>query len=111
MGLRDVMHTTEGVRRPGAATLALAHVAAGRLDGFWELGLSKWDIAAGSLLITEAGGLVGDLEGNARYLESGNIVAGNPKVFGQLIQLISRHVQRFMQAARQAVRRASPQRD
>lgn len=90
--LREMMKSTSGVRRPGAAALDLAYVAAGRLDGFWELGLSPWDMAAGALLITEAGGLVGDLEGNEGYLKSGNIVAGNPKVFAQLIQLLSPHL-------------------
>jgi myo-inositol-1(or 4)-monophosphatase len=90
--LRDVMRNTSGARRAGAASLDLAYVAAGRLDAFWELGLSPWDMAAGALLITEAGGLVGDLEGNAGYLESGNILAGNPKVFGQMIQLLARHL-------------------
>lgn len=90
--LRDVMHNTSGVRRAGAASLDLAYVAAGRLDAFWELGLSPWDIAAGALLITEAGGLVGDLEGNDGYFESGNILAGNPKVFAHMIQLLSRHL-------------------
>ncbi len=90
--LRDMMKNTSGVRRPGSATLDLAYVAAGRLDGFWELGLGPWDMAAGALLITEAGGLVGDLEGNEGYLKSGNIVAGNPKVFAAIIQLLSRHL-------------------
>ena len=90
--LRDVMHNSAGVRRAGAASLDLAYVAAGRLDAFWEIGLSAWDMAAGALLITEAGGLVGDLEGNTGYLESGNILAGNPKIFGQMVQLLSRHL-------------------
>ena len=90
--LRDVMKNTSGVRRPGSAALDLANVAAGRLDGFWELGLSPWDMAAGALLIIEAGGLVGDLEGNEGYLKSGNIVAANPKIFGAIIQLLSRHL-------------------
>ena len=86
--LRDMMKSTAGVRRAGAAALDLAYVAAGRLDGFWELGLSPWDMAAGALLITEAGGLVGDLEGNDGYMTSGNIVAGAPKVFVELLRLI-----------------------
>ncbi len=86
--LRDVIQNTAGLRRPGAATLDLAYVASGRLDGFWELGLSPWDMAAGALLITEAGGLVGDLQGNDGWLDSGNIVAGTPKVFVELLQLI-----------------------
>jgi myo-inositol-1(or 4)-monophosphatase len=89
---RDLTQKTSGLRRAGAATLDLAYVAAGRLDAFWEFGLSPWDMAAGSLLITEAGGLVGDLEGNGGYLESGNIVAGNPKIFAQLIQTLAPHL-------------------
>jgi myo-inositol-1(or 4)-monophosphatase len=90
--LRDVMKGSAGVRRAGSAALDLAFVAAGRLDGFWELGLSRWDMAAGSLLITEAGGLVGDLEGNEGWMHSGNIVAGTPKVFGELLQLLAPHL-------------------
>jgi len=89
---KDLIPKTAGIRRPGSASLDLAFVAAGRYDGFWELGLSPWDIAAGCLLITEAGGLVGDLEGNDGYLQSGNLVAGNPKVFGQLLQVIAPHI-------------------
>lgn len=77
-----------GLRRPGAASLDLAYVAAGRLDGFWEFGLSPWDIAAGSLLISEAGGLISDLEGDSGYLESGDVIAGTPKVFFPLLQTI-----------------------
>jgi myo-inositol-1(or 4)-monophosphatase len=67
-------------------------VAAGRLDGFWEMGLSPWDLAAGSLLITEAGGYVGDLEGNEGYMESGNVVAGNPKLFVEILKLLAPHL-------------------
>lgn len=86
---RDLAQKTSGIRRAGAATLDLAYVAAGRLDGFWEYGLSPWDMAAGSLLITEAGGLVGDFLGNGTHMESGNLVAGNPKLFSQLIQSLA----------------------
>jgi myo-inositol-1(or 4)-monophosphatase len=75
-------------RRLGAATLDLAYVASGQLDGFWELGLESWDVAAGSLLIKEAGGLVTDFKGTDDYLNSGNIIAGTPKVFKQLFALI-----------------------
>ena len=89
---RDLTQKTTGLRRAGAATLDLAYVAAGRLDGFWEFGLSVWDMAAGSLLITEAGGLVGDLEGNSGYLLSGNIIAGNPRIFSQLVQALAPHL-------------------
>ncbi len=96
--LRDFMHKTAGVRRPGAAALDLAWVAAGRFDGFWELGLSPWDMAAGALLITEAGGLVGDLSGENNYLETGNIIGGNPKVFVQLLQIIAPHLNAQLKA-------------
>ena len=89
---KDIVPRTVGIRRPGSAALDLAYVAAGRYDGFWEIGLSPWDIAAGCLLITEAGGLVGDLEGNETHIECGRIVAGNPKVFGQLLQVIAPHL-------------------
>lgn len=90
--LRDALQKTRGVRRAGAASLDLAYVAAGRLDAFWEFGLAPWDMAAGALMILEAGGLVGDLEGNDTYMDTGNIVAGNPKVFAQLLQLIEPHL-------------------
>ena len=90
--LRDVMRVACAVRRTGSACLDLAFVAAGRLDAFWEIGLARWDMAAGSLLITEAGGLVGDLEGNENYMESGSIIAGNPKVFGEMVRLIASHL-------------------
>lgn len=89
---RDVAQRTAGMRRPGAASLDLAWVACGRIDGFWELGLSPWDMAAGTLLITEAGGLVGDLSGEPGYMKTGNIVGGNPKIFAQLVQLIAPHL-------------------
>ena len=84
--LRDVMKGSAGLRRAGAASLDLAYVAAGRLDGFWEFGLSAWDMAAGGLMITEAGGLASDLSGESRYLETGNIVAGSRKVFAGLVK-------------------------
>jgi len=95
---RDMMHKTAGVRRPGAAALDLAWVAAGRIDGFWELGLSPWDMAGGALLITEAGGLVGDLSGESDYMNTGNIVGGNPKVFVQLLQIIAPHLNAKLKA-------------
>ncbi len=90
--LRDVMQKSAGLRRPGSAALDLAYTAAGRYDGFFETGLKPWDIAAGCLLITEAGGLVGDLQGNDSYLRTGHLCAGNPKVFGQLLQVIAPHL-------------------
>ena len=73
----------------GAAALDLAYVAAGRFDGFWEMGLAPWDMAAGALLVQEAGGLVGGFGGDGDYLESGEIVAGSPKVFAQLLALVA----------------------
>ena len=79
--LRALMLRTSGIRRAGSAALDLAYVAAGRLDGFWEFGLNIWDIAAGCLIIQEAGGLVGDPAGSHTHLETGNIVAANPKLF------------------------------
>ena len=88
---RELTQKTSGVRRPGAAALDLAYVAAGRLDAFWEFGLAPWDMAAGSLLITEAGGLICDLAGEADYLQSGNVVAGSPKIFSQLLQIVQSH--------------------
>jgi myo-inositol-1(or 4)-monophosphatase len=89
--LKLMMQQTAGVRRPGSAALDLAYVAAGRLDGFWELGLSPWDTAAGTLLITEAGGMVGTLAGH-EYKQGGDIVAGNPKVYAALIEAFRPHV-------------------
>ncbi len=88
---RELAKKTSGMRRPGAASLDLAYVACGRFDGFWEFGLSPWDIAGGALLIAEAGGLIGDLAGNETYLQTGNVVAGTPKVFAQLLQVIDAH--------------------
>jgi myo-inositol-1(or 4)-monophosphatase len=83
---------TAGIRRAGAASLDLAYVAAGRLDGFWEIGLSEWDMAAGVLLIQEAGGIVGDFSGGHDFFETGNVVAGNPKIFAALVRAIQPHV-------------------
>lgn len=85
---KELAQKTAGQRRPGAASLDLAYVACGRYDGFWEFGLSPWDMAAGALLISEAGGLVSDLRGDANYLETGNLVAGTPKVFAPLLKII-----------------------
>ena len=75
-----------GIRRAGAASLDLAYVAAGRLDAFWEIGLAPWDMAAGALLVKEAGGLVADINGSDNYMDSGNIVCGNPKCFKSVLQ-------------------------
>ena len=86
--LQTLMRTCAGVRRAGAAALDLAYVACGRLDAFWELGLSPWDMAAGALLIVEAGGLVGDLHGDSGYLDSGDISAATPKIFAALLEAL-----------------------
>lgn len=89
---RALFPRTAGIRRPGSAALDLAYVASGRLDGFWEIGLSVWDMAAGVLLIQEAGGISSDFVGGHNYLENGNLVAGNPKVFAEILKAIRPHV-------------------
>jgi myo-inositol-1(or 4)-monophosphatase len=80
------------IRRAGAASLDLAYVAAGRLDGFWEIGLKPWDLAGGALLVLEAGGLISDFAGGNDFLQSGNVVAGAPKVFKALLQEMQPHL-------------------
>ena len=87
----DVMQRTAGLRRPGAAALDLAYVAAGFSDGFFETGLSPWDVAAGSLLVTEAGGLVGNLTGEADFLEQKECLAGAPRIYGQLVNILGKY--------------------
>ncbi|HEY3636264.1 MAG TPA: inositol monophosphatase family protein [Caldimonas sp.] len=87
--LETVMKSCAGVRRPGAAALDLCYVAAGWYDGFFETGLSPWDVAAGSLLVTEAGGLVGNFTGEADFLHQREVVAGSPKIYGQLVQMLA----------------------
>jgi myo-inositol-1(or 4)-monophosphatase len=84
----DVMTQCAGLRRPGAAALDLCYVAAGFYDGFFETGLNPWDIAAGSLIITEAGGLIGNFTGEADFMYQREVVAGNPKIYGQLVQIL-----------------------
>jgi myo-inositol-1(or 4)-monophosphatase len=84
----EVMQSCAGLRRPGAAALDLCYVAAGYYDGFFETGLSPWDIAAGSLIITEAGGLIGNFTGESDFLYQREVVAGNPKIYGQLVQIL-----------------------
>ncbi len=86
--LQVFMPRCAGIRRAGSAALDLAYVAAGRLDGFWEFGLKRWDIAAGALLIHEAGGFVSDPMGGESYLDQGDIVAGNPKISKKMLQLL-----------------------
>lgn len=89
---KELMPNCVGIRRAGAAALDLAYVAAGRLDGFWELGLKPWDIAAGSLLIQEAGGYIADINGKENFLQTGNILAANPKLFPQLEEVVTKHL-------------------
>lgn len=85
---KDLFSQAAGIRRAGSAALDLAYIAAGRLDGFWEIGLKEWDIAAGVLMIKEAGGLVTDFSGSEEYKHSGNIVAGNPRILKAMLQEI-----------------------
>ena len=87
----DVMQKTAGLRRPGSAALDLAYVAAGFTEGFFETGLSPWDVAAGSLLVTEAGGLVGNFTGESDFLEQREMLAGTPRVYGQLVTILSKY--------------------
>jgi myo-inositol-1(or 4)-monophosphatase len=84
--LRGILPACGDLRRAGAATLDLAYVACGRLDGFWEMGLKIWDIAAGVLMIKEAGGIVTDMEGGETFLKTGNVVAANPAIIKQLLK-------------------------
>lgn len=89
--LKAVISVSAGIRRPGSAALDLCYVAAGRVDGFWEIGLNIWDVAAGALIIKEAGGRISDFRGSDGYLQSGNIVAGNPKIYAALSKLLTPH--------------------
>ncbi|MCU7936585.1 MAG: inositol-1-monophosphatase [Candidatus Thiodiazotropha sp. (ex Dulcina madagascariensis)] len=90
--LRDLIKASAGVRRPGSAALDFAYVAAGRIDGFWELGLKEWDFAAGALLVREAGGLVTDIGGGERFFDTGNVIAGGIKVHKAMLKQILRHL-------------------
>lgn len=90
--LGKVIRSTAGVRRPGAAALDLAYVAAGRLDAFWETGLAPWDLAAGSLLIREAGGIVSGLDGSENFLDGGHILTGAPKIYAAIAKLCATEI-------------------
>ena len=90
---QQLFFTTAGIRRAGSAALDLSYLAAGRLDGFWEYDLKSWDMAAGVLLIREAGGLITDNRGEENYLATGNIVAGNPKIFAKLLDVVQKSEQ------------------
>jgi myo-inositol-1(or 4)-monophosphatase len=104
--LGDVMPKCAGVRRPGSAALDLAYVAAGFTDGFFEMGLSPWDVAAGALLVTEAGGLVGNFTGEANFLEQKECLAANPKIYGQLVGITGKY-SKFASAGEKASLRQS----
>ena len=106
--MAEVMRHTHGLRRPGAAALDLAYVAAGFTDGFFETGLSIWDVAAGGLLVTEAGGLVGNFTGDADYLEQRECLAAPPRIYGQLVQLIGKYSKFATVAEKMAVHAAAP---
>jgi myo-inositol-1(or 4)-monophosphatase len=102
----DVMQRTAGLRRPGSAALDLAYVAAGFTDGFFETGLSPWDVAAGSLLVTEAGGLIGNFTGESDFLEQKECLAGAPRIYGQLVTLLGKYSKFASAGDKAAVRTA-----
>ena len=94
----DMMQRSAGLRRPGAAALDLAYVAAGFTDGFFEIGLQAWDMAAGALLVTEAGGLVGNFTGEANYIDQKECMAANPRIYAQMVPLLQKYC-KFASAA------------
>ena len=104
--ISEVMQRSAGLRRPGAAALDLAYVAAGFTDAFFETGLQPWDVAAGSLLVTEAGGLVGNLTGEADFLEQKECLAGSPRIYGLLVALLGKY-SKFASAADKALAQAA----
>ena len=107
--MADLMPRTAGLRRPGAAALDLAYVAAGFADGFFESGLSSWDVAAGSLLVTEAGGLIGNFTGEADFLEQKECLAASPRIYGQLVPLLGKY-SKFASAGEKAALRQAGER-
>ncbi len=94
--LGKVLRQTSGVRRPGAAALDLCYVAAGRLDAFWETGLAPWDLAAGSLIIREAGGIISGLDGSEDFLETGHVLCGTPKIYAGLAKLCAPEIKALL---------------
>lgn len=96
--MKDLLQDASGIRRPGSAALDFAYVAAGRLDGFWELGLATWDFAAGALLVKEAGGAVSDLSGGQRQFETGNVVAGGVRLHLEMLKSIRPHLSEALKA-------------
>ena len=89
---KKVLQGSSGVRRPGAAALGLCYVACGRLDGFWETGLAPWDLAAGSLIIREAGGIISGLDGSEDYMQSGHVLTGSPKIYSALARTCANEI-------------------
>src|SRR5690606_18765323 len=87
---KAIAKETAGIRRAGAASLDLAYVAAGRLDAYWEYGLQEWDIAAGILLVQEAGGLLSDPQGGLNFQKEGNLVCATPKLFKPFLQILNK---------------------
>ncbi|MBI5907114.1 MAG: inositol monophosphatase family protein [Polaromonas sp.] len=106
--LGEVMSQCAGVRRPGAAALDLAYVAAGFSDGFFESGLQPWDVAAGSLLVTEAGGLIGNFSGEADFMSQGECMAANPKIYGQMVATLGKYSKFASAGDKATVRQATP---
>jgi myo-inositol-1(or 4)-monophosphatase len=104
----DMMQRTSGLRRSGSAALDLAYVAAGYSDGFFEPGLQPWDVAAGALMVTEAGGLVGNFSGDADFLEQDECMAGNPRIYGQMVGILSKY-SKFASAGEKATVRQAAQ--
>ena len=102
----DIMPRCAGVRRPGSAALDLAYVAAGFSDGFFEKGLAPWDAAAGSLMVTEAGGLVGNFTGEADFLDQKECMAANPRIYGQMVGLLGKYSKFASAGEKAAVRQA-----
>jgi len=90
--LGKVVRSTSGVRRPGAAALDLAYVAAGRLDAFWETGLAPWDLAAGSLIIREAGGIISGIDGSENFLDTGHVLTGTPRIYAAIAKLCASEI-------------------
>ena len=109
--LGDIMPRTAGLRRPGAAALDLAHVAAGLTDGFFETGLQPWDVAAGSLLVTEAGGLVGNFTGDSNFLEQKECLAAAPRLYGQLVPILGKYSKFATAGEKAGVRQAAAARN
>ncbi len=97
---RSIFMSVGGIRRAGAAALDLAYLAAGRVDGFWEIGLKAWDIAAGALLITETGGMIGDFRGEGNHLSNGNVVGGAPSVYPFLLEQVQKYLVPALEAQR-----------